>query len=414
MAQSVRHFTTALGVFIQLLFNIFIAAVLVQGGGHNQDTAAEVQPEFLAQLNNFSVTQGRDVSFTCIVNNLGQYRVAWIKSDTKAILAIHTHMVALNPRLSVTHNGHNTWKLHISHVQLNDSGSYMCQVNTDPMKFQSGYLSVVVPPDILDEEDVYSESPPRGANNEGGTIQLYCRATGVPSPTVQWRREDGKDIILRSESKDKRVPVAVKAVEGERLILNQVHRTDMGGYLCIASNGVPPSCSKRFDVHVNFPPTIKEVVDVMVSPVDSDVTLQCIAEVFPKPLNGWHRNETKIKIHDGSKYSISEALIRNSYTWQLNLTIRNVQKSDFGVYVCSSVNALGKREAYVSLKEFIPEKTTPIPHVYTTPKPRRKLTTQYNKSLNEVVRPKEPAISNHIPNTDFAVGLPEDYSFPNV
>lgn len=62
--------------------------------------------------------------------------MAWIKSDSKAILAIHTHMVALNPRLSVTHNGHNTWKLHIAHVQLNDSGSYMCQVNTDPMRSQ--------------------------------------------------------------------------------------------------------------------------------------------------------------------------------------------------------------------------------------------------------------------------------------
>lgn len=65
---------------------------------------------------------------------LFQFQVAWIKSDSKAILGIHTHMVSLNPRLSVTHNGHNTWKLHISHVQLNDSGSYMCQVNTDPMK----------------------------------------------------------------------------------------------------------------------------------------------------------------------------------------------------------------------------------------------------------------------------------------
>lgn len=28
-------------------------------------------------------------------------QVAWIKSDSKAILAIHTLMVALNPRLSV-------------------------------------------------------------------------------------------------------------------------------------------------------------------------------------------------------------------------------------------------------------------------------------------------------------------------
>lgn len=45
-------------------------------------------------------------------------------------------MVAQNPRLSVTHNGHNTWKLHVSNVQKNDSGTYMCQINTDPMRSQ--------------------------------------------------------------------------------------------------------------------------------------------------------------------------------------------------------------------------------------------------------------------------------------
>lgn len=65
-----------------------------------------------------------------------EFQVAWIKSDTKAILAIHTHLVAQNPRLSVTHNGHNTWKLHVSNVQKNDSGTYMCQINTDPMRSQ--------------------------------------------------------------------------------------------------------------------------------------------------------------------------------------------------------------------------------------------------------------------------------------
>lgn len=66
------------------------------------------------------------------------FQVAWIKSDTKAVLAIHTHMVALNSRLSVSHNGHDTWKLYISNVQANDSGIYMCQVNTDPMRSQVG------------------------------------------------------------------------------------------------------------------------------------------------------------------------------------------------------------------------------------------------------------------------------------
>lgn len=38
----------------------------------------EPEPEFLAPLDNLTVTQGRDVSFTCVVNNLGQYKVSMV------------------------------------------------------------------------------------------------------------------------------------------------------------------------------------------------------------------------------------------------------------------------------------------------------------------------------------------------
>ncbi|KAH9639388.1 hypothetical protein HF086_002077 [Spodoptera exigua] len=120
-------------------------------------------------------------------------RVAWIKSDSKAILAIHTNMVALNPRLSVTYNNHNTWKLHVSNVQANDSGTYMCQVNTDPMKSQMGHLSVVIPPDIVDSVTEGSSA------QEGGSIRLTCTATGVPPPTVLWRREHNRPIVFRHD-----------------------------------------------------------------------------------------------------------------------------------------------------------------------------------------------------------------------
>uniref|UniRef100_A0A1I8NHV3 Ig-like domain-containing protein n=1 Tax=Musca domestica TaxID=7370 RepID=A0A1I8NHV3_MUSDO len=372
--------------------------VQVHAQGHNQPD--EPEPVFLSQLPNVTVSQGRDVSFTCVVNNLGQYKVAWIKSDSKAILGIHTHMVSLNPRLSVTHNGHNTWKLHISHVQLNDSGSYMCQVNTDPMKSQSGHLTVVVPPDILNHPEQNLEE---NLTNEGGTITLICSATGVPMPTVQWRREGGKEIILRTESREKQV---VKTVEGERLVLGNVHRTDMGGYLCIASNGIPPSVSKRFDVHVNFPPSIKAVNQLVGAPVEREVTLECIVEVYPKPLNGWYRNEGNIKLHNGNKYNISESMI-NMYTWHLNLTIRHLTKADFGAYSCSSVNALGKSEARIRLQELrLPPKptTTPTPYVHTTPKPRRKQPSNMNKGLNEVVRAKETHFTNQMQENEILGG----------
>ncbi|XP_070495054.1 neurotrimin [Chironomus tepperi] len=347
---------------IKALFNILLVITLVKGLGQTTDQ----EPEFLQPLDNLTVTQGRDVSFTCVVNNLGQYRVAWIKSDSKAILAIHTHMVALNPRLSVTHNGHNTWKLHISHVQLNDSGSYMCQVNTDPMRSQSGHLDVVVPPDIL---NAIESSGDESVTNEGGNVQLLCQATGVPEPSVQWRREDGKDIVIRNEGRDKQFQ---KAIEGERLSLSGVQRSDMGGYLCIASNGIPPSVSKRYDVQVNFPPSVKAVNQLVAAPVESHVSFACIVEAFPKPLNTWFSREDS-KLYHGEKYHIIESMI-NSFTWQMNLTVRNLQKGDFGQYVCSSENALGKSDAPIRLQELLlPKKptTTPTPYIFTTIKPQR-------------------------------------------
>lgn len=39
--------------------------------------------------------------------------------------------------------------------------------------------------------------------------------------------------------------IAVNVVDGENLTISKVSRLHMGAYLCIASNGVPPSISKR-------------------------------------------------------------------------------------------------------------------------------------------------------------------------
>ncbi|XP_012257679.2 lachesin-like [Athalia rosae] len=309
----------------------------------------EIQPEFLAPLENHTVTQGRDVSFTCVVNHLQSYKVAWIKSDSRAILAIHTHMVAHNPRLSVTHNGHNTWKLHVANVQRNDSGTYMCQVNTDPMRSQMGYMEVVIPPDIMDLDD----STEGLTTKEGGSVRLRCRATGTPMPDVTWRREDGRNIVLRNEHGVRRV---VKTSDGEQLYLVGVLRQEMGSYLCIASNGVPPSVSKRYSVRVHFQPLIKVANQLVAAPANSDVVIQCYAEASPRALNSWYK-DTGEKLLAGDKYDMSEVPI-SEYAYQLNMTIRRLEKSDFGSYSCSSENAFGKAEGAVRLQELHLTKTT--------------------------------------------------------
>lgn len=63
-------------------------------------------------------------------------QVGWVKADTKAIQAIHDHVITHNPRVSVSHGDHSTWSLRIKGAQKEDEGLYMCQINTDPMKSQ--------------------------------------------------------------------------------------------------------------------------------------------------------------------------------------------------------------------------------------------------------------------------------------
>ncbi|XP_046836037.1 lachesin-like isoform X1 [Vespa crabro] len=309
----------------------------------------EVVPEFLAPLENHTVIQGRDVSFTCVVNHLQSYRVAWIKSDSRAILAIHTRMVTHNPRLSVTHNGHNTWKLHISNVQKNDSGSYMCQVNTDPMRSQMGYMEVVIPPDIMDDESANGL-----VTQEGGNLRLRCIATGLPKPTVNWKREDGRKIVLREDGKKQ----VLDTYEGETLELTGILRQEMGTYLCIASSSVPPRVSKRYTVSVHFKPVIRIPNQLVGAPVDSDVVLQCYVEASPQAMNTWYRDSGE-KLPTNDKYTMSEEQL-SDYSWQMNLTVKSLKKGDFGGYVCSTVNALGNADGCVRLQELqLVDKTTP-------------------------------------------------------
>lgn len=82
------------------------------------------------------------ISWEVIPHKIG-FQVAWLRVDTQTILTIHSHVITKNHRIAVTHSEHRTWYLHIRDVRETDRGWYMCQINTDPMKSQVGYLNVV-------------------------------------------------------------------------------------------------------------------------------------------------------------------------------------------------------------------------------------------------------------------------------
>ncbi|XP_055305244.1 opioid-binding protein/cell adhesion molecule isoform X2 [Sitodiplosis mosellana] len=334
-----QHYT--ISMLFQHIIGLVFIVIIVMSADVYAAAASSFEPDFVFPLENVTVAQGRDATFTCVVNNLGGYRVAWIKADAKAILAIHEHVITNSDRLSVTHNDFNTWTLVIRNVRMEDRGQYMCQVNTDPMKMQTAFLEVVIPPDIVYEETSGDMMVP-----EGSSAKLVCKARGFPKPKITWRREDGREIIARNGPHGKSKALSV---EGEMLWLTKITRSEMGIYLCIASNQVPPSVSKRMKLQIHFHPLIQVPNMLVGAPLGVDITLVCNVEASPKAINYWQKENGEMIIPN-DRYVMHETE-SSMYAIQMTLTIKHLQKPDFGGYRCISKNSIGGIEATIRLYE---------------------------------------------------------------
>ncbi|XP_071643522.1 neurotrimin isoform X1 [Temnothorax longispinosus] len=338
---------------LRLLTGAVLLSTIAGSAWTDNPAVASEGPSFSAPITNVTVPVGREAILSCVVANLSTYKVAWLRVDTQTILTIANHVITKNHRIGVTHSEHKTWLLHIRDVRESDRGNYMCQINTDPMKSQIGYLEVVVPPDILD----YPTSTDMVVR-EGSNVTLRCEATGSPTPNITWRREDGELIILGNSQE-------VASIDGPVFNITKVNRLQMGAYLCIASNGVPPTVSKRIMLVVHFTPMIWIQNQLVGAQEGQQMTLECHSEAFPKSINYWTR-ENKDIIANGEKYEPSFS--DNVYKVHMKLMIRSVAMSDYGSYKCISKNSLGETDGSIKLYH-IPTPTTEPTTTSTVPVP---------------------------------------------
>ncbi|KAM7361461.1 dpr-interacting protein gamma isoform 2-T3 [Cochliomyia hominivorax] len=321
-------------------------------------------PEFIGTINNVTFPAGREAILACSVRNLGKNKVGWLRASDQTVLALQGRVVTHNARISVMHEDMHTWKLKISKLRESDRGCYMCQINTSPMKKQVGCIDVQVPPDIINEE-----SSSDLAVQEGEDATLICKATGNPQPRVTWRREDGEMILLRKPgSRELMRGVYVESYQGAALKLVRLERRQMGAYLCIASNDVPPAVSKRVSLSVQFAPMVRAPSQLLGTPLGSDVQLECHVEASPSPVSYWLKGARTPSgfasvssnslesgqpgpemLLDGPKYAITEK--RDGYRGIMLLTVRSFSPSDVGTYHCVSTNSLGRAEGTLRLYE---------------------------------------------------------------
>lgn len=306
-------------------------------------------PMITEDIGNMTVALGREATLKCVVTHLSDYKVAWVHIDRQMILTIGKHVITRIPRFNIIHDSHHTWTLQIKDVQAEDKGYYMCQVNTDPMISMTGHLDVVVPPTIIDEES----SPSTVSIREKHNASLICKATGVPYPNITWRREDGRP-IYRDVQRSNGVRLDSNMYQGEYLDLQDISREQMGAYLCIASNRIPPSVSKRITLIVEFQPMMYIPNQLIGAPVNTQVTMECTTEASPKAITFWVFKD--VMIIRSHRHQTEEEL--EGYRLHSRLTIGQVNPGDYGAYKCVSKNSLGETEGQIRLYEIVSESTS--------------------------------------------------------
>ncbi|CAG9773040.1 unnamed protein product [Ceutorhynchus assimilis] len=320
-----------LGIFCQLLTCV---------SAFQEEWMVPNRSNVTTPIGNITVSAGREAVFNCVVNITGRYKVAWVRAEDQTILSIGTKVVTHNSRIMVTHDNLHTWQMRIKQVKESDRGCYLCEVNTNIMRTQEACLDVNVPPDILNEDTSGDLSI-----SEGENATLWCRASGHPQPRILWKKENGEPIFIRRSFRNF---TKVETYNGANLNFWKVDRTQMGTYLCIASNDVPPAVSKRVLLYVNFSPTIKVPNQLLGAPLQTDVQLECYVEAFPNTINYWVKNRSEMLLN-GTKYLVREERI--GYRVFMWLVIKSFAAKDVGTYNCVSTNSLGRAEGTLRLYE---------------------------------------------------------------
>ncbi|OWF55308.1 hemicentin-2-like [Mizuhopecten yessoensis] len=179
---------------------------------------------------------------------------------------------------------------------------------------------------------------------EGTEIDLECFASGTPSPTVTWSKDDGQTEIGPGT-------VTLTNIQGD----------DAGTYACVAENPLG-SDTLSIQIDVEYPPMVSVAMSEYSIITGRTAAIDCTVRGRPQPRMSWRKDGSS----DDSVVDITEV---GDSTWTMTLRIDSVTSEDFGTYICEAVNSANSSSSEIQLIEIQTTTETPTAEPTSTPTP---------------------------------------------
>uniref|UniRef100_A0A8C1JSG1 Neural cell adhesion molecule 1a n=1 Tax=Cyprinus carpio TaxID=7962 RepID=A0A8C1JSG1_CYPCA len=226
-------------------------------------------------------------------------------------------------RFKVLSNNH----LQIRGIKKTDEGDYTCEgriMARGEIDLRVIKVIVNVLPSIRTR---YTELNATADINQA--VMLACYADGYPEPTVTWARAN---IVLESDGKYN------LNEDGSELTIKDVTKLDEGDYQCIARNKAGER-SEEVSLSVFVQPKITFLENQTASELEEQITLTCEATGDPTPNIIWSFGR---RVFTENEQSLDGNVIVRSDARVSSLTLKYVQFTDAGQYLCTARNSIGQ------------------------------------------------------------------------
>uniref|UniRef100_A0A8D2QGY4 Neural cell adhesion molecule 1 n=1 Tax=Zonotrichia albicollis TaxID=44394 RepID=A0A8D2QGY4_ZONAL len=259
--------------------------------------------------------------------------------------------------------------LQIRGIKKTDEGTYRCEgriLARGEINFKDIQVIVNVPPSVRARQSTMNATA-----NLSQSVTLACDADGFPEPTVSWTK-DGEPVEEVEEEEDK---YSFNS-DGSELVIHRVDKSDEAEYICIAENKAGEA-DATIHLKVFAKPKITYVENKTAMELEDQITLTCEASGDPIPSITWRSSSRNISSEEKASWtrpekqevsdcqSFSKTSLGSCHARVSSLTLKDIQYTDAGEYICTASNTIGQDSQAMYLEvQYAPKLQGPVA-VYT-------------------------------------------------